>query len=150
MQRKSSLHDAACAQGPFSPILHCGSFLYQWRNAPSPSRQATALIRLIIQLTKQHISIPIFNSSSFRKRLNLQIQNLAMKRRAIVLVCLGTLSFTSCKKCYMCSCTDTTTLDGCTQLGEQVELCDKGWLGKTILTTRVLEKETEGYTCTVE
>jgi hypothetical protein len=60
------------------------------------------------------------------------------------------LSFNSCKKCYVCTCTDNNTAFGCTQLGEEIEMCDRGFIGKTTLTARVLEKESEGYTCTVK
>jgi len=56
----------------------------------------------------------------------------------------------SCKKCYVCTCTDTSTAFGCTLQGEEIEMCDRGFVGKTTLTARVLEKETEGYTCTVK
>jgi hypothetical protein len=63
---------------------------------------------------------------------------------------IAVLSFNSCKKCYVCTCTDNTTAFGCTQLGEEIEMCDRGLVGKTTLTARVLEKESEGYTCTVK
>jgi hypothetical protein len=58
--------------------------------------------------------------------------------------------FYSCKKCYVCTCTDINTLEGCTVLGEDLELCDSGFIGKTALTTRIIIKESEGYTCTLK
>jgi Zn ribbon nucleic-acid-binding protein len=79
---------------------------------------------------------------------------LFMKRpHKILIAAFGlvlSLSFTSCKKCYVCTCTDNNTAFGCTQLGEELEMCDRGLIGKTTLTARVLEKESEGYTCTVK
>jgi hypothetical protein len=59
-------------------------------------------------------------------------------------------SISSCKKCYICTCTDPGTTFGCTVPGEKLEICDKGLVGKSILSARVLEKETEGYTCTLK
>lgn len=75
-----------------------------------------------------------------------------MKRNLVqlsIFIFLCTSLF-SCKKCYECTCTDINTLDGCTVLGEDLELCDSGFIGKTALTTRVIIKETEGYTCTLK
>ncbi len=60
------------------------------------------------------------------------------------------LSVGSCKKCYECTCTDPDVLLGCAVQGEKIELCDKGLFGKSLLTARILEKESEGYTCTVK
>jgi hypothetical protein len=70
-------------------------------------------------------------------------------RFAAILI-LAMFALNSCKKCYVCTCTDTNTAFGCTQLGEEIEMCDRGLVGKTALTARVLEKETEGYTCSVK
>jgi hypothetical protein len=60
------------------------------------------------------------------------------------------LSFNSCKKCYECTCTDDSVLGGCQTLDEKIELCDKGTVGKSVLTIRVIEKEDQGYTCTLK
>jgi hypothetical protein len=73
-----------------------------------------------------------------------------MKRILSILFVGAVLCFASCKKCYRCTCTDTSTLGGCTQLGEEQELCDEGLFGKSVLTVRVLAKEDEGYSCSVE
>jgi hypothetical protein len=73
-----------------------------------------------------------------------------MKRLPIFLAIGGISLFAaSCKKCYTCTCTEVNTY-GCTQLDESTELCDKGLVGKSILSARVIEKESEGYTCTLE
>jgi hypothetical protein len=58
--------------------------------------------------------------------------------------------FASCKKCYECTCIDTSTAFGCTVEGSKIEMCETGLVGKTILNARVLEKESEGYVCTVK
>lgn len=58
--------------------------------------------------------------------------------------------FSSCKKCYECTCVDTTTLLGCTVEGSKIEMCESGLFGKTVLNAKVLEKETEGYVCSVK
>ncbi len=50
----------------------------------------------------------------------------------------------------MCTCTDTTVLGGCSVAGQQTEMCDKGLVGKSMLTVRVSQKESEGNTCTLE
>jgi hypothetical protein len=71
-------------------------------------------------------------------------------RIALLLTLLGMTTVQSCKKCYVCTCTDTSTAFGCTQQGEEIEMCDRGLIGKTTLTARVLEKESEGYTCSVK
>ncbi|HPH83609.1 MAG TPA: hypothetical protein PL185_13610 [Flavobacteriales bacterium] len=72
-------------------------------------------------------------------------------KRLVLLIAIGSISLftTSCKKCYTCTCTEVSTY-GCSQLGESIELCDKGFVGKSILSARVIEKESEGYTCTLE
>lgn len=64
-------------------------------------------------------------------------------------ICL-LMGFYSCKKCYECTCTNTDVLLGCTLEGERIEICDKGLIGKSVLTARILDKEAEGYTCTVK
>jgi hypothetical protein len=71
-------------------------------------------------------------------------------RIALLFTLLGTTTIQSCKKCYVCTCTDTTTAFGCTQQGEAIEMCDRGLVGKTALTARIMEKESEGYTCSVK
>jgi hypothetical protein len=60
------------------------------------------------------------------------------------------LLFASCKKCYECTCVDATTAFGCTVEGSKIEMCETGLIGKTVLNARVLEKESEGYVCTVK
>lgn len=73
-------------------------------------------------------------------------------KRLLLLIIIGCISLfaTSCKKCYKCTCTDVSSYGGCKLLGESTELCDKGLVGKSILSARVIEKESEGYTCTLE
>jgi hypothetical protein len=58
--------------------------------------------------------------------------------------------FASCKKCYECTCVDTSTAFGCTVEGRKFEMCETGLVGKTIFNLRVLEMESEGYVCTVK
>jgi hypothetical protein len=76
--------------------------------------------------------------------------NSKFKVLCAVIGLIAVLGLNACKKCYECTCTDNTTAFGCAQLGEEIEMCDRGLIGKTTLTARVLEKETEGYTCTVK
>lgn len=67
---------------------------------------------------------------------------------AMVLFCES-----ACKKCYECTCTNPQSdpLFGCTVEGSTVELCERNSVtGRAMLSTRVLIKETEGYTCTVK
>ncbi|MEX1188169.1 MAG: hypothetical protein WED33_02860 [Bacteroidia bacterium] len=72
-------------------------------------------------------------------------------RKHLTLVILAiVLGFSSCKKCYECTCTNPDVLLGCSVEGEKIELCDKGLVGKSVLTARILDKEQEGYTCTVK
>jgi len=74
-----------------------------------------------------------------------------MKKSLLIFsIALGILTFSSCKKCYLCVCTDTTTPFGCTQAGQTIEICDKGAIGKTILSVRKVELESEGFTCNVK
>lgn len=72
------------------------------------------------------------------------------KAKLILVACVMAAGFTSCKKCYICTCTDPSTLYGCTVAGEKIELCDQGLVGKSLLSARVIEKESEGYTCTLK
>jgi hypothetical protein len=60
------------------------------------------------------------------------------------------VSTTSCKKCYECTCVDDTVTGGCSTLGEQQEICDQGPVGKSFLTLRKLELESEGYFCNLK
>lgn len=60
------------------------------------------------------------------------------------------LMISSCKKCYECTCIDTTTAFGCTVEGSKIEMCESGLIGKTVLNAKILEKESEGYVCTVK
>lgn len=62
-------------------------------------------------------------------------------------------SGSACKKCYECTCTNPQSdpAFGCTVEGSSVELCERNSVtGRAMLSTRVLIKETEGYTCTVK
>ena len=76
--------------------------------------------------------------------------NSPMKHFFRILFLVVLVSSTSCKKCYECTCIDDTTLGGCTQLGQQQEICDKGLVGKSFLTIRKLELEAEGYSCNLK
>ena len=76
--------------------------------------------------------------------------NSPMKHFFRILFLALLVSATSCKKCYECTCIDDTTLGGCTQLGQQQEICDKGLVGKSFLTIRKVELETEGYSCNLK
>ncbi len=76
--------------------------------------------------------------------------NLPMKHFFRILFLSLLVSATSCKKCYECTCIDDTTLGGCTQLGQQQEICDKGLVGKSFLTIRKVELEAEGYSCNLK
>jgi hypothetical protein len=71
-------------------------------------------------------------------------------KKIIITFSAVVLMFSSCKKCYECTCVDTTTLLGCTVEGSKIEMCETGLIGKTVLNARVLEKETEGYVCSVK
>ncbi len=73
-----------------------------------------------------------------------------MKRLLIFSGILVIFGISSCKKCYECICTNPDELFGCAVEGERIELCDKGLIGKSVLTTRILDKESEGYTCNVK
>lgn len=83
--------------------------------------------------------------------INLSLSHTKMnKAKLIFSAFLIAASFASCKKCYVCTCTDPSTLYGCTVAGEKIELCDQGLVGKSLLSARVIEKESEGYTCNLK
>jgi len=71
-------------------------------------------------------------------------------KKMMFLFGLFAIALSSCKKCYECTCVDTTTLLGCTVEGSKIEMCETGLVGKTVLNAKVLEKESEGYVCTVK
>lgn len=73
-----------------------------------------------------------------------------MKKLLAIISVIFLFSASSCRKCYICTCTNPDELFGCEVEGEQLELCDEGLIGKSVLQTRILQRESEGYTCTLK
>jgi hypothetical protein len=66
---------------------------------------------------------------------------------------LTLLSLQSCKKCYTCTCTSPfdDPAFGCTKEGSEIELCERNSVtGRILLDSRVMIKESEGYSCTLK